>query len=39
MLYISRLESPEKKHTSGLSTFNMLPYELAGKYDIVMTGF
>ena len=38
MLYISRLKSPEKT-TSGLSVFNMLPYELAGKYDIVMAGF
>ncbi len=39
MLYISRLESPEKKHTSGLSAFNMLPYELAEKNNIVMAGF
>lgn len=38
LLYISRLETPGKNHIGLIRAFNMLPRDLAEKYDIVMAG-
>lgn len=38
ILYISRLEAPGKNHIGLIKAYNMLPQELAEKYDLVLAG-
>ena len=38
LLYVSRLEHPGKNHVNLIRAYDMLPPELAGRYDLVLPG-